>query len=503
MILFILAYFKGGHKMLFMGIDIGSSGCKVSVINEIGLVVYSSARRYSFTYSDRNSELDANMIYENVVDAIKEITYNNDVKEIATLSATSFGEMFVLLDENDDVLRNSISYSDPRGKTELELFTKEFGEDRLYSITGATPSEMYSLPKLLWIKKNEPLVYSKAKKICLFADYILQKLGAEFHMDYSLAARTLMFDVKCRKWSDEILACADIKRSIFPEVVPTGSIIGSISYEMAKDLKLPFDVKLLAGGHDQSCAALGAGIVYDGMALDGMGSNECIVPVFDKPMIVDKMKNSHLACVPYMIEGKYITYAFNRTSGTVVDWYKNLIGYAGYDELFSEMEDEPSKLLCLPHFSGAATPYMDDTAVGALVGLDLSCDRKEITKGIIEGLNYEMKINLDCLRDTGFNVKQLYVSGGLSQNDKILQIKADILGVNIYRLETSQSGTMAMALLGCVAKGVYKDIYSAISNLVRTTKVFYPNTEIHERYMEQYEKYTKMYKCVKEITGGI
>lgn len=488
--------------MLFMGIDIGSSGCKVSVINEIGLVVFSSSRRYSFTYSGRNSELDANMIYENVVDAIKEVTYNNDVRDIAAISATSFGEMFVLLDENNCVLRNSISYSDPRGKSELELFEKEFGADRLYSITGATPSEMYSLPKLLWIKKNEPSLYSRAKKICLFADYILQKLGAEFHMDYSLAARTLIFDVKHRKWSDEIIACADIRPGIFPKVVPTGSVIGNISYEMAKELKLPLDVKLLAGGHDQSCAALGAGIVHSGTALDGMGSNECIVPVFESPMIDDKMKNSHLACVPYIIEGKYITYAFNRTSGTVIDWYKKLIGDIGYDELFNGIKSEPSKILFLPHFSGAATPYMDDTAAGALVGLDLSCERHEITKGIIDGLNYEMKINLDCLRDTGFNVNQLYVSGGLSQNDKILQIKADILGININRLETSQTGTMAMAVLGCVAMGVYKDIYSAISKLVRTNRVFYPNGEMHLRYMEQYKKYAKMYKCVKEIISG-
>lgn len=487
--------------MLFMGVDIGSSGCKVSVINETGSVVCSSSRQYSFSYSDGRSELDAKKVFESVLEAIGEISLNNDLSSLATLSAASFGEMFVLLDGNGESLCNSISYSDPRGKEELKSFLNVFGSDRLYSLTGAAPDEMYSLGKLLWIKENLPLVYSKAEKICLFADFVLHKLGAEHHMDYSLASRTLMFDVRKKRWADDVIECAGIKRSIFPVVLPSGTVIGNIDKRIAETLRLPSDLKLLVGGHDQCCAALGAGITEGGTALDGMGSNECIVPVFDSPLIDNKMKQSFLPCVPYVLDGKYATYAFNRSSGTVIDWYRHLLGNVSYDELFGEMKDEPSRILCLPHFSGAATPYMDDSAVGAFSGLDLSCGRGELTKGIIDGLNYEMKINLECLRSAGFAVTKLYAAGGLSQNDKILQTKADILGVDICRLETPQTGTMAMAVLGTVAVGAYKDVCEAISSLVRMTEVFHPDFAKSTLYNEQFEKYKRMYGNVKAIEG--
>ena len=486
--------------MLYMGIDVGSSGCKVSVVDDTGKLKCSAQRQYSFIYNGEFSEIDPNIVFTAVVDAICDITNRFKLSELATLSVTSFGEMFVLLDEERNVLCNSISYGDKRGTEEAYKMMPM--DEKFYFITGTTVNAMYSLPKLLWIRKNRQEIYKKAYKMCMFADFILVKLGAEFHIDYSLAARTLMFDIKNKCWSKEILEYAQIDENLLPKVVPSGTLVGEIDKKISALTGLPQNVKLLAGGHDQSCAALGAGIIHNGIALDGMGSNECIVPCLDKLLLNDSMKISNFACVPYMLPNKYVTYAFNKTAGTAFEWYKNIIGLSSYDEMLKNLSNKPTGLFFLPHLLGAATPYMDDNSKGAIVGLNLTTSKEDITKCIIEGLNYEMKVNLKHLEKAGFSLKEIYVAGGMSKSDAILQIKADILGIPVKRLEISQTGTMAMAILGSVAMGVYEDITTAVKNLVHYSSEFTPNKSNYDEYCALFDCYEKMYDAVKTIYGG-
>ncbi len=483
--------------MLFMGIDVGSSGCKASVINEKGETVSFASEEYSFVYQNGTCELDPHAVLEKVSDIICELGRKNDLSDLKTISVTSFGEMFVLLDENKQILRNSISYEDTRGVEELN----SLGND-IYEITGATPDSMYALPKLMWIKNNEPIIYKKTRHLCMFADFILFMLGAEHHTDYSLAARTLMFDVKNKCWSSSILSHAGIDQSILGKLVLPGTPVGTIDTKFARSAKLPEDVMLLAGAHDQVCAALGAGIIKNGMALDGMGSNECIVPTFSSALINQEMKRANLVCVPYAVPNLYVTYAFNRTAGALFKWYKNLLGSTDYESILSEMPDKPTDLFVLPHFAGAATPYMDNSSVGAVAGLKLSTTRGELTRAIIEGLNYEMLINVNCLKNAGFQVEHLFVSGGLAKSDRILQIKADIMNVPVQRLANSETGTVGVAILGSVAVGLYKSFEEATGALVSAEKIFYPDQKRHEAYMTRFEKYEKMYMAVKEIMGG-
>lgn len=486
--------------MLYMGIDVGSSGCKVSVVDNAGEVKCSAYRQYAFLYDGEFSEIDPNVVFTAVIDAISDITKKTVLSELATLSVTSFGEMFVLFDKEKNVLCNSISYNDRRGIQEAEGLS-QIG-DKIYNVTGTTANAMYSLPKLLWIRKNRPDIYEKAYKLCMFADFILVKLGADFHTDYSLAARTLAFDIKNRCWSKDILGYAQVDESLFSRPVPSGTVVGETDKKVADLTGLPQGIKLLAGGHDQSCAALGAGIIRGGIALDGMGSNECIVPCFDKLMLNETMKSSNFACVPYMLPDKYVTYAFNKTAGTVFEWHKNIMSIASFDAMLKGLKNGPTGLFFLPHFSGAATPYMDDNSKGAIVGLNLTTSREDITKSIIEGLNYEIMVNIKCLEKAGFCLSELFVAGGMSKSNTILQIKADITGIPVKRLKVEQTGTMAMAILGSVAMGAYKDVGSAVKNLVKYDAVFIPDIEKHKRYCELFGQYEKMYYAVKTVYGG-
>ncbi|MBR5152871.1 MAG: hypothetical protein IKW60_05015 [Clostridia bacterium] len=482
--------------MLFMGIDVGSSGCKTSVMDETGRVICFASREYAFTYQDGRCELDANVVWEKVSETLRELGTNHDLKELKTVSVTSFGEMFVLLNEKKQVLAPSISYEDTRGEEELASLNEP---DRLYRITGANPDVMFALPKLMWIKKHKPEVYANARYLCMFADYILFRMGAEHHTDYSLAARTLMLDVTTKTWSKEILSMAEIHDALLGKLVASGTKVGEMDAAIAEQAGLPKGILLLAGGHDQPCAALGAGIVASGDALDGMGSNECIVPAFGDLMIHQTMQQSNLVCVPHIIPDLYVTYAFNRTAGSLLRWYHQIIGETDYQKVLNEMPEEPTELLVLPHFAGAATPYMDNTAVGGIVGLKLSTTRGMLTRGIIEGLNYEMLVNLHCLKDAGFSVQRLYVSGGMAKSGRILQIKADVLGIPVMRLSNTETGTVGTAILGSVAMGLYPDCRTAAAALVKAESMFLPNQENHNYYQKQFKKYQKMYQEQKEL----
>lgn len=484
-----------------MGIDVGSSGCKTSVIDENGKIICFCSEEYSFTYSDNYCELDAKMVYDKVTATIKKLATSNDLSELKTISVTSFGEMFVLLDKEKRVLMNSISYEDLRGSSELTRLSEKLSKDRIYEVTGAIPDPMYSLPKLIWIKNNKPDIYEKTRYFCMFADFILLMLGACHHTDYSLAARTLMFDVFNKCWSSKILSHAQIDSSILGETVSSGTPVGAISEKVAEELSLPKGITLLAGGHDQPCAALGGGIIKSGIALDGMGSNECIVPSFDRLMINENMKGSNLVCVPHIVPDMYVTYAFNRTSGSLFKWYNNIIDNSDYTRLINEMPDNPTDLFVLPHFAGAATPYMDNSSVGAIVGLKLSTTKGMLTKGILEGLNYEMLINLKCLEKSGFRVENIFAAGGMSQNDRILQLKANILGIPVHKLANSQTGTLGTVILGGIAMGIYNDFNEATKALVHTEKVFYPDAGQNAVYSTQFKKYINLYDSVKAFSN--
>lgn len=479
---------------MFMGIDVGSSGCKASVIGADGRTLAFAKREYSFMYENGRCELDAEGVWNSVLACLGELGEKTDLSLLKTISVTSFGEMFVLLDENKTVLRRAISYEDGRGKEELAAIEAE-----AYAITGAPPDAMFALPKLMWIKKHEPEIFGRAAYFCMFADFILFMLGGRHHTDYSLAARSLMLDVKNKCWSEELLSLAGIDKALLGELVPSGTCVGRIDGAMAKKTGLPEGVLLLAGGHDQPCAALGAGIIKSGIALDGMGSNECIVPAFSSPMINDVMRNANLVCVPHIVPSTYVTYAFNRTAGSLFRWYAALLGGEGYDALLDAMPDAPTDLFVLPHFAGAATPYMDDAAVGAVVGLKLSTTKEELTRAIIEGLSFEMQVNITCLKKAGFEIEKLYASGGMSKNDRVLQIKADVLGIPVVRLANPETGTVGTAILGALATGAYKTFDEAASALVKTEKTFVPDMKKHKLYKEKFTKYEKMYDSVKEM----
>ncbi len=376
-------------------------------------------------------------------------------------------------------------------------------------ITGLSASSMYSLPKIMWIWDNCPEIRNKTRRICLMEDYVVYLLTGKANIDYSLASRTMAFDINKLSWSSEILNAVGIDSGFFSEPVPLGTSAGNIKPEICRELGFKRNVSVVSVGHDQAAAAVGGGVFDDSCSVDGAGTVECITPVFKKYDALEMAKNGY-AVIPYIIKGSFICYAFSFTGGALIDWFqKTLAGYA-FEEakksgrdihaiLEKDWNGSPSGLLVLPHFAGAATPYMDSGSKGAVVGLTLGTTQQQLYSACLEGVCYEMRLNVERLNECGIKIKSLRAVGGGAKSDVWLQMKADILGIPVTRLGSEEAGAVGSAMLTGIAAGVFEDLKQAADIMVSVKNTYFPRPEVHKAYEDPYQRYKCLYNAVRPL----
>lgn len=496
--------------MAYLGLDIGTTGCKASVIDQSGRIQASASREYDLQYPGEGLiEIDPLVVWKSVLDVLSSAA-SRSKKTIKALSIASFGETFVLLDSNDAPLANSIFYTDIRGSQESADILSAIPAERLFHITGMSINSIYSLNKLLWIKKHRPGLLEKASRLMLYGDYIGYMLTGERVIDYSLASRTMMLDVEKKEWAGEIFGAFALEQELFSRPAQAGTKVGRLRPQLCEKLGLPADVTVVLGGHDQACAALGAGAIEFGDACDGFGAAECISVVIKRSQAKDDMRKNNYCCEPHLIEGKYITLAFNTSAGASLKWYRNTIeaerhryfserGENIYGVLDSECEPSPSPVLFLPYMAGSGTPYMDPSAQGAFVGLTLSTVKAQMYKAIIEGICLDMRHNLELLAQTGIMVNRLVAVGGGARSRTLLQIKADVLNKTVTTIDVPEAGTLGLAMLCSVACGDYPDYEAAARAMIRAAAEYSPDPANAALYEKKYAQYKRMYAAVKSI----
>ena len=482
--------------MNYLSIDVGTTGCKCQLFSETGDILAYDFREYDFKDVDGLHYVDVDAIEMHLRDMIAKVAADFKVDSVAV---SSLGEAFVLMDREDNILFYPMLYTDPRGEAEAEHIKATVGEARAFAIAGVVPHSMYSLSKLLWIKNNYPDLYAKADKVMLIGDYIGYLLTGERVIDYALASRTGVFDVTAMQFSRQMLDALGIDAGLFSKPAPSATIVGKIKPEWG------IDAVLVLGAHDQVSTALGAGVLQEGDAVDGMGTVECITTLFrGKPDSLDMGKQGY-PCVPYPVDGLYCTYILNYSCGSTVNWLRKRImhGYHGEEDSFfaymeKQMTSAPTGLLTLPYFGGAATPYQDLGARGAILNLTTDTPDWQLYKSVMEGTAFEMRLNAETVAPYGITVKQTVATGGGATSDTWLRTKADIGNVPIKTLRSSEGGLCGLAVIQAVAMGglswqAARDIF------VRYDKAFAPNEENHRAYEPYYQKYKKIYKALKEI----
>jgi len=467
---------------LIAGLDVGTTGCKITVFDENGKNLGREYRDYPVLRGASVHEVDAAALARGV----KEVVAAAQARfgEIAGLGVTSFGEAFVLTDGEGTPLRPVILCTDPRGADECAELCGKLGEKHIAEIIGVKPHSMYSLPKLLWIRNHEPEIFAKAKYAMLIEDYAIYLLTGERKTDYSCATRAMAFDIRKLAWSQEILDAAGIPVSLFSEPIPPGSVAGMCG-----------TMKVIAAAHDQVAAAVGAGVFEPGTAVDGAGTVECVTPVYDTIPEGGSFQDNNYNVVPYF--GKYCAYAYSYTGGALVQWCTKLLGKS-HAEL-QEGDYAPTGILLLPHFAGAATPYMDAGSQGAAVGLTLGTTPKDLYLACLEGVAYEMRLNRERLAASGVKYERLIATGGGAKSKLWTQIKADVLGVPIVSLETEDAGTVGCAMLAGVATGVFADLAEARKTMVHEIGSYEPDPKRHEEFSKIYARFEKLYSAVRPL----
>jgi xylulokinase len=384
---------------------------------------------------------------------------------------------------------------DPRGKDEIHDFVEGFGRAKLYETTGMPPIHINSLAKILWIRRNEPRTYRQVRRWATFEDWILQKLGARPAASYSMAARTMLFDLHRKTWSSDILAAADVRESDLPEPVPSGEVVGNLDGAAAEELGFSAGAAVCSGGHDMVCAAVGAGLDVDDprTALDIMGTMEAVIVLTRKPNLEKAALHNLYPCYPAWKE--YISLSLSLTSGSVLDWYRDLFpglhrdGENGdvYRELLKDVDSgTPGELLFIPHFSGVCNPVFNPDARGFLYGLSLNTSARDLAQGILEGLCYDLKSHIQGFREAGIPIERLKTVGGGAHSDAWLQLKANTTGLEIIRSDIHEASAMGAAALCGKAVGIVDNPYKA-SGLMRLKETrFVPAAEAAQRFEERF-----------------
>lgn len=498
----------------YIGLDVGTSGCKACAVDEKGNILACARSKYKLYCPEKGIvELDPLVVWASVKAVLSQIAKADaDLKMIAV---SSIGEAIVMLDKKDNVIRNGITYLDERGMDTCNVIERKMSRKRMKEITGLPMRFFYSLNRLMWLQKYEPENIERADKYFLFGDYITYMLSGERVIDVSSASKTYMLDVVKRTWSEEIGASFDIPLSRFSRLENTGTKVGKIRRALAEEIGLPADLVVVVGSHDQCASALGSGAVETGDIAAGEGSTESLNLIVDQKYIMDQFHVRNLCCEPYVQPGQFLIPVGQHTHGTSIRWFVErfgmedgaglLPGKDGSDsQNFYEMVEKnctsgSDSLFFVPHLTSAHLMDPDNASLGAFIGLEMSTDKSKMYRAVLEGLCFETRICFDMIRELGFPVNKIVASGGCSKSELLMQMKADVLETPVDILENPDAGISALAMICAVADGKYSSYKEASRYFVKTVKRYFPV----RNYREKYREYMLVYNTMKEMYSRI
>lgn len=486
-----------------LGLDLGTSSLKGLLIDKDCNLVYEASYEYTFdspkpSYSEQNPDnwiLALNSIIKEIKSKV--IDLENNLQAIS-ISGQMHG--LVLLDENNNVIRPAILWNDTRTSKQCEDISKDFG-DELLSITKNRPLEGFTLPKILWVQENEPDLWERVKHIMLPKDYVVWYLTGEYSTDFSDAAGTLLLDLKNSRWSKEIIEEYKINKEYLPSIHKSEEYVGIVTNDLSMKWHLKNKVKVAAGGADNACAALGAGIISSDIALVSIGTSGVFLSYEDYPH-----DNYHglLHLFNHAISGGYYSMGVTLSAGHSLEWFRRTFAKG---KTFKELLEKIGNinvgcdgLLFTPYIVGERTPYADSKIRGSFIGIDTNHTLDHFTRAVIEGITFSLKDSQILMEKiAGKKFTKIISVGGGAKNEEWLQIQADIFGCEILQLESEQGPGLGAAFLAMIVAGWYPSLEACVKQNVHYKDSILPNTLATREYDKVYENYKKIYKATKEI----
>ncbi|MCY3797572.1 MAG: FGGY family carbohydrate kinase [Chloroflexi bacterium] len=499
--------------MSLMGIDVGTTGCKVVAFDELGAVLAQAGREYPLVSPNPGwYELDPEQVWSFIRECLREVNAQIEYDPVTALSLSSQGEAMAPVAKDGTILANSPISSDRRNVKQTAEMEAALGAERIFELTGQPISTIYTMPKVLWWRDHAPEILEQTWKFLCYVDFVAFKLGVEPVIDYSMAARTLAFDYRTEDWSDELLAAGHVRRDQLARPLPSGEIIGEIPGKLADELGFSGSVKVVTGGHDQPAGALGAGVLQPGTAMLAIGTTEALVAVTGKPRM--EMLEYNVSCYPHAAPGRFIALSGNQTGGRLLRWYRDELGAAEraiaeetgrdvYDVIVEQIDDAPGDMMLLPYFVGSGALHDDPSATGVILGLNFDSKRADIVRAILEGLTYEQALCIRSLNEIGVEVNRITAIGGGSRSERWMQIKSDITDLPISVIHTSEAASLGVAMLAGYATGVYSSLEEAARQLIKVKKTFYPRAERTAHYQRQLTIFADLYEALRPIYAAM
>jgi xylulokinase len=487
---------------LLLGIDVSTTGAKALLIDTQGRVVSSATIPLTLStlrplWSEQAPEDWYASIARSIHDALRQADRTG--ADVAAIGLTGQMHGLVTLDDAGNVLRPAILWNDQRTAAQCDEIRARVGRERLIAVTGNDALTGFTAPKILWVREEEPEVYARLRHILLPKDYVRYRLTGEYAMDKADGSGTLLFDLRARDWSSEVLDALEIPHEWLPPTYEGPQVTGRVSAEAAAATGLVAGTPVVAGGGDQAAGGVGVGAIAPGVVSVVLGTSGVVFAPTDAPLIEPEGR-VHAFC--HALPERWHLMGVTLSAAGSLQWYRDTLAPGvPFDDLLAEAEEAPAAsdgLLFLPYLAGERTPYPDPLARGAFVGLTLRTRRAQMTRAVLEGVAFSLKDCFGLLEQAGLGaVTEARVSGGGARSHLWRRILASALGVALVSLEADEGAALGAALLAGIGIGVWPDAAAAVGAGARLGARVEPDTADAERYTRLYADYRALYPALR------
>ena len=483
--------------MLYIGVDLGTSAVKLLLMNEQGGIEKIVSREYPLSFPHSGwSEQNPYDWYEQTMDGLKELLAECDKDEVAGISFGGQMHGLVTLDENDEVVRPAILWNDGRTTEETAYLNDVIGRDKLTEYTANIAFAGFTAPKILWMQKHEPELWTKVKKIMLPKDYLAYRLSGTFCTDYSDASGMLLMDVKNKCWSKEMMEICHVSRAQLPDLYESYEVVGTLKAEIADELGVSEDVKVIAGAGDNAAAAVGTGTVGANHCNLSLGTSGTLFVSSDK-FGVDEHNALHSFA---HADGGYHLMGCMLSAASCNKWWMDEIlrtkDYAGEQKDIDKLGE--NQVFYLPYLMGERSPHNNPDARALFVGMSMDTTREDMTLAVLEGVAFGLRDSLEVSRSLGIHVEASRICGGGAKSPLWRQIIAAVMNVKLEIIESEEGPGYGAAILAAVGCGAFCDVKSACEKLVKVTDTIEPDQKLVEKYEAKYQRFKKLYPIMKD-----
>lgn len=482
--------------MFFIGVDLGTSAVKLLLMDEDGMIHKIVSMEYPLYFPHTGwSEQKPEDWFEQSMAGLKELTAECDKNQVKGISFGGQMHGLVVLDKDDSVIRPAILWNDGRTGKEVEYLNNVIGKNKLSEYTANIAFAGFTAPKILWMKENEPDNFSRIAKIMLPKDYLAYKLSGSFCTDYSDASGTLLLDVEHKCWSKEMLEICSIKEEQLPKLYESWETVGCLKLEIAEELGLPSDVKVIAGAGDNAAAAVGTATVGEGGCNISLGTSGTLF-ISSEKFGVDENNALHSFA---HADGNYHLMGCMLSAASCNKWWMDEIlkttDYSGEQAGITGLGE--NHVFYLPYLMGERSPHNDPDARAAFIGMSMDTSREDMTLAVLEGVAFGLRDSLEVARSIGVNPQRTKICGGGAKSPLWRKIIANVMNMKVDIIESEEGPGYGAAILAAVGCGVYSSVEEAAKKLVKVVKTEEPDVKLAQKYEKKYQKFRKFYPALR------